>query len=114
MRHSLRSRAIGLLLTLLFMGGVGATSDLDALLFHRAGAGAASGAPHVEAGAGCHAERCLLAFRVASGRLAPPLDPVIRFEGMPLVDAGSRPASPPRRIDAAFYSQPRAPPASFA
>lgn len=114
MRHPLRSRAVALLLALLFIGGVGATSDLDALVFHRANAGAVAGAPHVEAGTGCHAERCLLALRLASGRVAPPLDLVIRLEGMPLHEAGSRPASPPRRADAGLHPQSRAPPPPLA
>jgi len=114
MRHLLRSRAVGLLLAVLFIGGVGATSDLDALLFHRGSAGAASRAPHVETGSGCHTGRCLLALRVASGRVATPLDLVIRFEGMPLCDAGSSPASLPRRSDAGLHPQSRAPPASLA
>jgi len=111
MRHPLRSRAVALLLALLFIGGVGATSDLDALVFHRANAGTVTGAPHVEAGSGCHAERCLLIFRLASGRVAPTLDLVIRFEGMPQHDAGSHPASLLHRSDAGLHPQSRAPPA---
>jgi hypothetical protein len=111
MRPSLRSRALAFLLAALFIGGVGGTSDLDALLFHRAGAAAAGRAPHVEASSGCHAERCLLVFRLASGRVAPPLGPVIRFVGLPVYDGGSRPAAAPRRADGRFLQQSRAPPA---
>ncbi len=114
MPHRLRHRAFALLLAALFVGGVGATSDLDALLFHGAAAGPASRAPHVDSGTGCHAESCLLAFRLASGRVAPPLGLVVRFEGMPLHDAGARPAVAPRRPDGGLHPQSRAPPAPLA
>jgi hypothetical protein len=113
MTPRMRSRVVALFLAALFTGGVGGTSDLDALLFHRA-AGAVGRAPHVEAASGCHAERCLLVFRLASGRVAPSLDLVVRFEGMPQHDAGARPAASPPRPDGAFPQQSRAPPAPSA
>ena len=115
MRSSLRSRSVAVLLAALFLGGVGGASDLDAVLFHQAGS-VVAGAAHVEtaASAACHAERCVLALRLANGRVAHTLAVPVRFEGIPQHDAGARPASAPRRTSANPQQQPRAPPASIA
>jgi hypothetical protein len=116
MRNSPRSRLVAALLAALFFGGAGGASDLDAFLFHRAGAAVAAGAVHVETAGnpGCHAERCVLALRLANGRVAHALAVPLRFEGIPQHDAGTRPASAPRRTSANPQQQPRAPPASIA
>ncbi len=115
MRPSLKNRALAVLLAALFIGGVAGTSDLDALLFHRAGSQSSAAAPgraaHLEAGGSCHTERCLLGFRLASGRVAPPLHLLLRLDGMPTHDAGVQPADSPYRSDAAYLQQSRAPPA---
>ncbi len=116
MRNALRTRAVAALLAALFFGGAGGASDLDAFLFHRAGASVAGGVSHIEtaANAACHAERCLLALRIASGRVANVLRVPVRFEGIPQYEAGTPPAAPPRSLAATFQPQPRAPPASIA
>ncbi len=110
------SRAAAALLAALFLGGVGGASDLDAVLFHRGGAAVSAGVAHVENAAGttCHSERCVLALRLASARVAPRLDLPIRFESIPLHDAGARPDSAPRRAPEHHPQQPRAPPAPVA
>ena len=109
------SRALVALLAALFLGGAGGASDLDAVLFHRAGAVVAAGAAHVETAGnpGCHAERCVLALRLANGRVAQALGVPVRFEAIPLHDAGAQPISAPRRPPANPQQQPRAPPASI-
>jgi len=103
-------------LAALFLGGAGGASDLDAVLFHHAGSVLAAGAAHVETAGNpaCHAERCMLALRLANGRVAQPLAMPVRFEGIPQHDAGVRPLSAPRRTPAGPQQQPRAPPASLA
>ncbi len=113
--RSLRLRVVAAILALGFVGGMGGVSDLDALLFHRSVA-ASAGASHVETanGGGCHAERCVLALRLANGRGAPPLGLAIRFEGMPLHGAGAVSIPAPRRITPGSRNQSRAPPASIA
>ncbi len=115
MRPSLKNRALALLLAVLFFGGVGGTSDLDALLFHRAGGQSRAVAPgrsaHVEAGGSGHTARCLLGLRLASGRVTPPLHLLLRLDGVPTHDAGVQPADSPYRSDAPYLQQSRAPPA---
>ena len=110
------TRLAALALAALFLGGVGGASDLDAVLFHGIGAKVTTGVAHVEATAtgACHAERCVLALRLASDRVAPRLDVPIRFEGIPEHAAVSAPASASRRAPASPQQQPRAPPASIA
>ena len=112
MRHGFRSRATALVLAALFLGGVGGVSDLDAYLFHRAGGAVAAGVPHVETSGNpnCHTERCVLALRLANGRVAPDLRVPVRFEGMPLVAAATRPATEPHRFLPGRHRQSRAPP----
>jgi len=110
------SRLTAALLAAIFIGSVGGASDLDAILFHRGGATVAAGVSHVEqaANGACHAERCVLALRLASGRAQPRLDLHIRFEGIPQHDAGARPVSAPPAAVIDHQAQPRAPPASVA
>ncbi len=112
----LRLRVVAALLALGFMGGMGGVSDLDALLFHRGAAMPAGAAQHVEAShaAGCHADRCVLALRLASSRVAPRLGLLIRFDGIPQYEAIARPAAAPHRATANHQQRPRAPPASIA
>lgn len=107
---------MALTLAALFLGGVAGASDLDAFLFHQGGAAVAAGVVHVETAGnpGCHAERCVLALRLANGRAAHALAVPVRFEGIPQHDAWAKPASAPRRTSAAPQQQPRAPPASIA
>lgn len=116
MRHGLRSRATALLLAALFIGGVGGASDLDAFLFHRASAPVATGTAHVETAANpnCHAERCVLALRLANGRVAPELRVPVRFEGIPLLATAGRPATAPHRFFPGRHRQSRAPPVFLA
>ena len=114
MRHGIKSRLTALLLAALFLGGVGGASDLDAFLFHQVGAVVATGVVHVEAAgyAGCHADRCLLALRLASGRNAHTLAVPVRFAGIPLVAVAARPDGAPPRFLPGLHLQSRAPPAS--
>jgi hypothetical protein len=116
MRHTLRSRATAFLLAALFMGSVGGASDLDALLFHRVGMRVASGVSHLEPDAAtqCHAERCLLALRLANGRVATALRVPVRFEGIPSHAAATQPVAAPHRFFPGLHQQSRAPPASLA
>lgn len=116
MRHGLRSRATALFLAALFLGGAGGASDLDAFLFHRAGASVATGVAHVEtfANPNCHSERCVLALRLANGRVAPELRVPVRFESIPLLAIAARPATAPHRFFPGRHRQSRAPPAFLA
>jgi hypothetical protein len=116
MRNSPRSRVVASFLAALFIGGAGGASDLDAFLFHRAGASVGAGISHIEtaANAACHGERCVLALRIANGRVASVLRVPVRFEGIPQYDAGTPPEAPPRSLAATVQPQPRAPPASIA
>jgi hypothetical protein len=116
MRHSLGYRATAILLATLFIGGVGGASDLDAFLFHRVGASAATNVPHVEttANTSCHAERCLLALRIVNGRVAPLLRVPIRFGGIPLLAVAEQPAAAPHGFFPGRHRQSRAPPALLA
>ncbi len=115
MRLMMRSRAVAVLLALGFLGGMGGTSDLDALLFHRGARGPAD-ATHVEAAnaSGCHADNCMLALRLASSRVAPRLGLLIPFNAIPLYDAAATPASAPRAASTNRQQRPRAPPAPIA
>jgi hypothetical protein len=116
MRHGFRSRATALLLAALLLGGVGGASDLDAFLFHSPGAAAAAAVSHIEtAGApNCHTERCVLALRLANGRVAHALAVSVRIEGMPLIPALARPAAEPLRFFPGRHRQSRAPPGFLA
>jgi hypothetical protein len=113
--RALRFRATALLLAALFLCGVGGASDLDALLFHGAGAQGAA-APHFEpAGAtNHHADNCLLTLRLASSRAAPPLGFAVRFEGIPEHTAASLPMSAPPSFHPGLHQDSRAPPAALA
>jgi len=116
MRRSLRSRATALVLAALFLGGVGGAADLDAFLFHSVGASVAAGVPHIETAGNpnCHTERCVLALRLANGRVAPDLRVPVRFEGMPLITTTARLAAEPHRFFPGRHRQSRAPPAFLA
>jgi hypothetical protein len=114
MRHGLRSRATALFLAALFLSGVGGASDLDAFLFHQAVPSLAAGVPHIETAGNpnCHTERCVLALRLANGRVAHTLAVPVRFAGIPLVAVASRPDAAPHRFFPGLHLQSRAPPAS--
>jgi len=116
MRHRIKSRSTALLVAALFLGGVGGASDVDAFLFHKVGAVVATGVVHVEAAgyAGCHADRCLLALRLANGRVEHALAVPVRFEAMPLVAATARATAEPYRFFPGRYRRSRAPPAFLA
>ena len=116
MRHGPWSRATALFLAMLFIGGAGGASDLDAFLFHRAGPSVATGVAHVEtfANPNCHTERCVLALRLANGRVAPDLRVPVRFEGIPLLAVAAQPAAAPHRFFSGRHRQSRAPPAFLA
>jgi hypothetical protein len=109
------SRALAILVAALFLGGVGGASDLDALLFHGAGAPGAAATHYEPAGtANHHADNCLLTLRLASGRGAPPLGFPVRFEGIPQHDAAPRQVAAPQRFLPGLHQDSRAPPASLA
>jgi hypothetical protein len=116
MRHGLRSRATALALAALFLGGVGGASDLDAFLFHPVGSSVAAGAPHIETAGNpnCHTERCVLALRLANGRVAPDLRVPLRLDGIPLIATTARPSQEPHRFFPGRHRQSRAPPAFLA
>jgi hypothetical protein len=111
----LRSRATALLLAALFLGGVGGASDLDAVLFHGAGAPGAAAA-HYEPGGTTshHADNCLLTFRVASGRGAAPPRAAVRFASLPQHTAAPRPLAAPHGFLPGLHEDSRAPPAPLA
>ncbi|HXY38256.1 MAG TPA: hypothetical protein VEQ10_01215 [Vicinamibacteria bacterium] len=114
MRRVRATRLLTALLAVLFLAGVAGTSGLDALLFHRSGAPAAAQAPHVEpaSAAGHHADQCLLAFRLAGGRLTTALAFPVRVEGLPLRRAAAIPAAAPLPFYPGLHQQSRAPPSS--
>ncbi len=116
MRPGFRTRATGALLAALFLGGVGGASDLDAFLFHREPTPVSAGVAHVEgaAAANCHADRCVLGLRVASSRVSPQVDLLIRFEGIPQHDVAAPSVAAPHTPAAASQRQSRAPPSSIA
>ena len=112
-RRSLRATA--LLTAALFLGGIGGASDLDALLFHGAGAAGAPGTHYEPAGsAHHHADNCLLTLRAASGRGAAALDHSLRFDGIPQHEAAPRPVAAPQRFLPGLHQDSRAPPAVLA
>jgi hypothetical protein len=108
-------RATALLVAALFLGGIGGAADLDALLFHRAGAPAAAAA-HFEASGTTnhHADNCLLTLRVAGANGALPLGSLVRFEGIPQHSAPPRPVAAPQRFLPGLHQDSRAPPAVLA
>jgi len=114
MRTSLGTRLLAVLVAALFLGGAGGAADVDALLFHGAGGRAVPAAAHVEAGgaAAHHADQCLLALRLASGRLSTALAFPVRVEGLPLRGAAASPAAAPVRFFPGLHQQSRAPPPS--
>jgi hypothetical protein len=114
-RRTLRSRVTALLVAALFLAGVGGASDLDALLFHGAGAPGAAAA-HYEPGgaANHHADNCLLTFRVASGRGAAPLSFPLHCEGIPQHAAAPRQVAAPQSFHPGLDQDSRAPPAPLA
>ncbi len=101
MRRTVRSRATALLLAALFLGGVGGASDVDALLFHGAGAPGAAATHYEPSGTtNHHADNCLLTFRVASGRGSASLGCPRPLRGHPPARRGS--AARRRRRRASF------------
>jgi len=114
MRRTPSTRLLAVLVAVLFIGGIGGASDLDALLFHGAGAPGAAAA-HVESGGTTHhADNCLLTLRVASGRGSPALGSPVRFEGIPQHEAVLRRVSAPRSYHPGLHQDSRAPPAPLA
>jgi hypothetical protein len=113
MRGTPSTRILAALVALLFFGGEAGMSGLDALLFHGPGATASVAVPHVEPGSTTnhHADQCLLAFRLANGRVSPPLGIAIRFEGIPSRALAARPSAEPHRFYTGLHEQSRAPPA---
>jgi hypothetical protein len=113
-RHNLRSQATALLLAVLFLGGAGGATDLDAFLFHRVGAVVATDAVHIETAGNpnCHTERCVLALRLANGRVAHTLAVPVRFTGIPLLAVAARPDAAPHGFFPGLHLRSRAPPAS--
>jgi hypothetical protein len=116
MRRSRASRLVAALVALLCFGGETAVPGLDALLFHSGGAPAAFVVPHVESGTTTnqHADRCMLNFRLANGRVSASLPVAIRFQGLALRPAAVPPAAVPHRLYAGLHQQSRAPPAPLA
>lgn len=104
-----------MLVTVVLLGGAGGAADVDALLFHGAAGRAAAATPHFEAAGrtGHHADQCLLALRLASGRLAASFAFPVRFEGLPLRGAAAAPASAPIRFYPGLHQQSRAPPSAL-
>jgi hypothetical protein len=111
----LRSRATALLVAALFLAGVGGASDLDAVLFHGAGA-QGTAAAHCEPGGTTshHADSCLLTLRVAGGRGAAPTDSPVRFASIPQHPAAPSPAAAPPTFLPGLHQDSRAPPAALA
>ncbi len=116
MGRALSTRILAGLVALLFFAGEAGTSGLDALLFHGAGAPRAAVAAHYEPGGTTnhHADNCLLTFRLASGRSAPPLAFAVRFEGIPSHAVVPRPPAEPHLYYIGLNEQSRAPPAPLA
>ena len=114
LRRRAAPRLTALLLAALFVGGVGGASDLDALLFHRAGTPDAAATHYEPAGtSNHHADHCLLTFRIANGSRAAPLRSLVRFQGIARHAAAPRPAAPPHFFPG-LHQDSRAPPVSLA
>ena len=114
MRRTLSARLLAILVAVLFIGGMGGASDLDALLFH-SGTAPATGTHYEPAGATTHhADNCLLTLRVASGRGSFPLASPVRFEGLPQHATGPLPVVVPPTCHPGFHQDSRAPPAALA
>jgi hypothetical protein len=116
MRGARSTRILAILVAALFFAGEAGMSGLDAVLFHRAGVPDSAAVRHVERGRGTshHADQCLLAFRLANGRLSPSLGLAIRFEGIPSHETTARPPAEPHRSYTGLHQQSRAPPAPLA
>jgi hypothetical protein len=114
MRPSHGTRLLAVLVAALFLGGAGGAADLDALLFHGAGGQAVAASTHLEPGGAPahHADLCLLALRLASGRLSAALTFPVRVEGLPLRGPAASPAAAPARFFPGLHQQSRAPPPS--
>ena len=112
MRGAQSTRILAILVAAMFFAGEAGMSGLDAVLYHRAGAPASAAARHVERGRGAnhHADQCLLAFRLANGRLTPTLGLAIRFEGIPSHGVTARPPAEPPGSYTGLHEQSRAPP----
>jgi hypothetical protein len=106
---------LAVLLAAMFFAGEAGTSGLDAVLYHGPGAAASAAVPHVERGTtNHHADRCLLAFRLANGRQSRALGLALRFEAIPSRGVTSRPPAAPHRSYTGLHEQSRAPPAPLA
>lgn len=105
-----------LILAALFLGGVGGAADVDAVLFHGAGAHSAPMGPHYEPAGTTdhHADHCLLGFRISSGRRPASRRCHVRFEGIPQHAAARRPTAAPERFRPGLHQDSRAPPVSLA
>lgn len=110
--HRLRSRATAVLLAALFLGGVGGTSVVDALLFHMGRPTLSLTGPRYEplGAPNDHAAHCLLTLRVASGRRSAPVGHFVRYAALPLVAPAPRPAAAPHRFFPGRHQDSRAPP----
>jgi len=112
----LRSRAIAVLLTALFLGGAGGTADVDALLFHTGRTVVEPAGPRYEpVGAPHdHAAHCVLTLRVATAPRSPRTGRIVRYVGAPLVDPEPRSTAAPSRFFPGLHQDSRAPPAALA
>jgi hypothetical protein len=107
------SRVAGALLALLLLASTGGASDLDALLFHTGGAPAVPTERHYERpGAGHHADHCLLALRISSGRRPRPRAVAIRLQAPVQQLESPRPPAAPHRFYPGLHQDLRAPPTS--
>jgi hypothetical protein len=116
MRRTPSTRLLAVLVAALFFAGEAGTSGLDAVLYHRAGVPVSAAVRHLERGrtANHHADQCLLAFRLANGRLSPALGLAFRFEGIPSHGAAAPRPAAPHRSYTGLSEQSRAPPAPLA
>ena len=114
MRRTSASRLLATLVGALFLGGIGGTSDLDALLFH-SGTAPATRTHYEPAGPTTHhADHCLLTLRVAAGRSSAPVATALRFEGIPEHLPAPRLTTVPRSFLPGLHEDSRAPPAALA
>jgi hypothetical protein len=116
MRHSRVVRLVAALAAAVFFAGESGVQVLDALLYHRGGAPTAVAVPHVESGSTTnnHADHCMLAFRLANGRVSPAIGVAIRIDANAVGRAAPRPAAAPHRVYPGRHQQSRAPPAPLA
>ncbi|MGH7518207.1 MAG: hypothetical protein ACREOC_12175 [Gemmatimonadales bacterium] len=113
MGESAARRIRGLILAVVFVGGIG-LPEVDGLLYHTHRQARPTSHVDLPGGCGAHTERCAIAGAFPTPRLASLAPAGVRALDTACPHEISAPALPPRSADTNLLQLPRAPPAPLA